>query len=301
MVYLCSRPLTRSTSSRLVEHDNTPPCEGSNGPSRNREDSNKLPLIPSSPRLRPIGDWRRSLPAVRAAFPISSSAPSQTPARVMTPRLPPSPLCAESVAFAIDVEASAPQPGGTRWDGRMSIPCVAGVPASSTRTTVGEEARTRRVASFHCLTSIPPSTTIESLRLYRAVAKVLTERATRHDAACPPQAGIGAKGPVPQWIVDGTFVTTPRWWTAGPDSPMQRTAENPGSPMSFGRNNKTRSNDGCPRGLKWRWYDATRGLGGGGGLPVFTRAVARRAWRGNYNWEKGKRGLAVVEFAAGGL
>lgn len=155
--------------------------------------SSPRPLVPSSPRLRPIGDWRWSLPAVRAAFPISSSAPSQTPARVMAPRLPPSPLCAESVAFAIDVEASAPQPGGTRWDGRMSMPFVAGVPASTTRTTVGEEARTRRVASFHCLTSIPPSTMIESLRLYRAVAKVLTERATRHDAACPPQAGMAQR------------------------------------------------------------------------------------------------------------
>lgn len=57
-----------------------------------------------------------------------------------------------------------------------------------------------------------------------------------------------------------------------------RRRRQPASPVS-GRleEQQTLSNDGCPRGLKWRCDDAaTRGWG----LPVFTRAVARRAWRG---------------------
>lgn len=102
------------------------------------------------------------------------------------------PLFAQSpVAFAIlwrPLLHSQEEPVG---DGRMSMEmtrCVAGVPASTTRTTVGGGKDSTR-----CLTSIPPSTTIESLRWYRAVAKVLTERATRHDAACPPQAGMAQR------------------------------------------------------------------------------------------------------------
>jgi len=82
---------------------------------------------------------------------------------------------------------------------------------------------------------------------------------------------------------------TPHLWTAGPDSTMQTTR----SRRRRLEEQQTRPNDGGPRGMKWLWYDATRGWG----LPVFTRAVARRAWRGNY-W---KKGLAVKLFAAGGL
>lgn len=102
-------------------------------------------------------------------------------------------------------------------------------------------------------------------------------RGTRHDAACrrSTQAGMGPgwwKGSS-GWHLrhDPTFVDSRSRLVDAGD------AENPASPMSFvWKKQQTRSNCSRPRGLKWRWYDATRGLG----LPVFTRAVARRAWRG---------------------
>lgn len=274
MVYLCSRPLARSTSSRLVEHAYTPPSEGSNRPSRDREDSNKLPLLPSSPPplvIRPIGDWRWSLPAVRAAFPISSSAPSRTPGRVMAPRLPPSPLCAESVAFAIDVEASAPQPGGTRWDGRVSIPCVAGVPASTTRTTVGEEASSQGLDALFDEHSPEHDDRVTPIVLCTGQSPRFSP-SERHDMMRRVHRRPGWR--------KGSSATVDRRWHLRHDPTLVDSrsrladAENcreRGLADVVWKKQQTRSNGGCPRGLKWRWYDATRGLGGRRVASIYPR------------------------------
>jgi hypothetical protein len=257
------------TQDQLQTRTTTTPhhARGQNGPSRDL--GRGLQQTTPPPLVLSHWDWPRRFPRCVPRFRSHQLLPER-PLALVASRLPPSPLCGVPSRLRLmwrpllHIQEEPVPCDGRTWKSRHAWPVY--LPRRPGQRV--EKARTRGTSTrLRVLVSQVPIVSKHDDRVPVYISPPRFSPRGTHDMRHVHPGRDGVKGPV-----DGTFVMTPRLRTAGPDSSAQRTR----CRRCRLEEQQTWSNDGGPRGMKWFWYDATRGLG----LPVFTRAVARRAWRG---------------------